>query len=338
MSNLQQLEACLQSACSRHGLETRRVYARLRERAGGVRLEVSDGAALAHLVEALHAGGETHVEPVQLPDARLRGRAAWVRASVADVRRSPAHGSEQVTQALQGEVLEPLLHEDGWLLVRLPDGYIGWVRDWHLQLTEASHCHAHAERVNARVALPWLQLHARPGADAPACAETLLGTRVVRLGRADGWEEIELPAGRRGWVPAGGLRDGVDDWPCSAASILEMIGHFAGAPYVWGGRSPKGFDCSGLVQFVFGLHGVTLPRDSDQQFEQGVAVESRQPGDLLFFGSQRIGHVGVALDADAFVHARGEVRHNSLDPESPRYDAELAGLFRGNRRVLPPAP
>jgi cell wall-associated NlpC family hydrolase len=106
-------------------------------------------------------------------------------------------------------------------------------------------------------------------------------------------------------------------------------------PYVWGGKSPKGFDCSGLVQFVFGLHGVRLPRDSDQQYACGVRVRDPAPGDLLFFGREGVSHVGVALGGRDFLHARGEVRRNSLDPASPLHDAELAALLLGARRVLP---
>jgi hypothetical protein len=335
MVTLQQLEERLRAIRSQHGVEERRVFVRLRDNGDTVALEVSDGDALGRLAGALRAATNARVQAVQLPSEDLRSRVAWVSASVAAVRRHAAHGGEQVTQALQGEVLEPLLHENGWLLVRLHDGYVGWVRDWHVQLGQPARSREHASRADARVAQPWLRLHEAPSAASPACAETVLGTRVVRTQREDSWSEIELPGGRRGWVPDTALRSGVEDWPCTPASILEMIALFRGSPYVWGGRSPKGFDCSGLVQFVFGLHGVHLPRDSDQQFEVGIAVESLTAGDLLFFGRESIGHVAVALDAHAYLHARGEVRRNSLDPASPHYDPELAAIYRGGRRVLP---
>ncbi len=335
MTKLQRLEERLRVARRAADVDGRRVFTRLREEPDGVRLEVSDAQALWQLVEALRdeAGGTLHA--VQLPDEDLQGTRAWVLASVADVRRHPAHGAEQITQALQGEALEPLLHEDGWLLARLPDGYVGWVRDWHVQLSDPASVCAYAERTNARIIVPWAQLREEASGRAAVCGETLFGTRVVRLSERPGWTRIELPGGRAGWVETGVVQDGVADWPCSAVSVVEMIRRFHGAPYVWGGRSPKGFDCSGLVQFVYALHGVALPRDSDQQFEHGVGVEARRAGDLLFFGGDRIGHVAVATDADAYLHARGEVRSNSLAADSPQYDAELAAIFRGTRRVLP---
>jgi cell wall-associated NlpC family hydrolase len=122
-------------------------------------------------------------------------------------------------------------------------------------------------------------------------------------------------------------------------SLLATLEQFYGVPYVWGGKSPKGFDCSGLVQFAFGLHGVSLPRDSDEQNECGVAVEAPQAGDLLFFGKEKTTHVAIALDATHFIHARGEVRRNAIVEGAPGYDAELRSVWRGTRRVaLPAAP
>jgi cell wall-associated NlpC family hydrolase len=89
------------------------------------------------------------------------------------------------------------------------------------------------------------------------------------------------------------------------------------------------------VQFVFGLHGVPLPRDSDQQFECGQVVQGPVAGDLLFFGRDSISHVAVALNEREYLHARGHVRRNSLATEAPTCDAELAGMLRGTRRILP---
>jgi hypothetical protein len=332
------LERVVRDAAAAGGIDRRQVFARLRAADGGLWLECSDAEVLRHVLPRLEqTGAEENVQGVLLPRPELRGRAAWVTASVAEVRREARHESEQTTQALQGEVLQPLVHEGGWLLGRLPDGYVGWVRDWHLRLRPEDDVRQFAARCTARVDTNWGALLTAPRADADPCAETVLGTPVVCVQRRSGWAEVELPGGRCGWLPETQLRAGVEAWPADAASILATVRRFLGVPYLWGGRSPKGFDCSGLVQFAFGLHGIALPRDSDQQACRGTAVSRPAAGDLLFFGAQTVTHVAVALDDVEFLHARGEVRRNALGADRPLHDADLSALFRAARRVLPPA-
>lgn len=108
-----------------------------------------------------------------------------------------------------------------------------------------------------------------------------------------------------------------------------------GAPYRAGGADPNGFDCSGFVQYVFGLHAVAMPRSVAEQAREGRAVEASalEPGDLVFFSTVSTGpsHVGIAIGGDEFVHApsgRGEVRVERL---SAPYWAQR---FVGARRVL----
>ena len=326
------LEACI--AADAAGEDPRDCFWRLRATPDGMRLETTDAAFATRRIPVL--GARFPGVPLEVvPLAPWPGRCAWVTSSVADVRKQPAHQAEQTTQALQGDALLPLVHEDGWLLARLPDGYFGWVRDWHLTLVPSSTVHDFAARTDARAALPLLRLHEAPAPESAVRGESLLGTPVVRRQSQSGWVEIELPGGICGWVRTDGVRAGAVPWPATPPAVVATLCAFIGVPYVWGGKSPKGFDCSGLVQFGFGLHGVALPRDSDQQFACGTDVAAIASGDLLFFGRERITHVGVALDTHRFVHARGTVRQNSLSPEDPHHAPDLAAMLRGVRRVLP---
>jgi cell wall-associated NlpC family hydrolase len=118
--------------------------------------------------------------------------------------------------------------------------------------------------------------------------------------------------------PAGGTdaaRPRLVDPPAVVATALAL----RGAPYAWGGATPKGFDCSGFTHYVYAQHGVSLPRIAAHQYRVGASVgaDRLQPGDLVFFSTLAPGpsHVGLALGDGRFVHApseRGEVRVESL--------------------------
>jgi cell wall-associated NlpC family hydrolase len=118
---------------------------------------------------------------------------------------------------------------------------------------------------------------------------------------------------------------------------------FLGVPYQWGGVTPKGVDCSGLVQTVFRLHGVLLPRDARDQCRWAKRngylyrdPEAVQPGHLLFFGEgeRSVNHVGIALGGGRILHARGRVRIDSLRAGDDAYAPGLAGLFLAAGAVL----
>jgi len=116
--------------------------------------------------------------------------------------------------------------------------------------------------------------------------------------------------------------------------IVALASRFLGVPYLWGGISPMGFDCSGLVQAVFGFFDIRLPRDSKDQREEGFAVErdGLHPGDLLFFP----GHVAISWGGREFIHAaasRGMVAVDSFDPAQPNYREDLDHEFEFSRRL-----
>lgn len=132
----------------------------------------------------------------------------------------------------------------------------------------------------------------------------------------------------------------------TARNVLLAARGFMGTPYVWGGTSPGGFDCSGFTKYVFGLVGVSIPRNSRQQLDTGTPVPARLeelvPGDLMFFAnsrSQPVSHVGIYAGEGRMIHASGRGREVRVDDLRTKSGAWYATHMVAVRRVLDtPAP
>jgi gamma-D-glutamyl-L-lysine dipeptidyl-peptidase len=221
------------------------------------------------------------------------------RAALAPVLAAPTVRAEQVTQLVLGETASILDCTGDWLRVRSQaDGYEGWIH--HGYLREVSEAEAGDWRARAT---GWSE-----GSLIQVDQETIslpLRGRVVQEGAT-----ILLPDHRRGRVVAGSLRQLSDARAeaCSTPPERWALDHFSGSPYLWGGVTPWGVDCSGLVQTTFLVRGVSLPRDAAQQagIGQSITLEAARPGDLLFFRSDSgtgITHVAFVAEADTLVHS-----------------------------------
>lgn len=258
------------------------------------------------------------------------------RAPVVPVYRHADSGSEQVTQLLMGDPVEVLEVRGSWARIVVPDqyrtarGYPGWVRADRLhKFTEAG------EPKIVTVAYPRVYLRAEPAVDAEAVSEAYLGTRLRPLESSGQWLAVRLPDETRTlWVRSSQV---VEETPLSADQgerLVEKASLFKGTPYLWGGMSMHGIDCSGLTYNVYRMHGYTIPRDADQQFLVGEPVTRTdlKAGDLVFFGSSSndITHVGIYAGEGDFVHAssgRGVVR-------SKLFSGWYLEHYQGARRVL----
>ncbi len=151
---------------------------------------------------------------------------------------------------------------------------------------------------------------------------------------------MRLPDGIIAYAEKAGIAHSVPPRTFSVKSLLDTAKCLQGTSYVWGGRSTKGFDCSGFVQTVFRSNGIALPRDSDKQFAAGKFVgrnlRSLQAGDLLFFSydGKKVSHVALYIGEDKkFIHSSGFVRVNSFDPKRDDFNEKLYLAFIGARRV-----
>jgi len=343
---LQTINQTLDALVVERGLDTRGLYrhvATLPPDGAEVEVEVSDAPLADALRQRLAAAGAdaARVRVVALPRP---GVAAVMIAisSVADVRRAPSHASELVSQVVYGDAVTPLKMEGDWVLCRLDDGYVGWIRNWHLAERAPQQVAAFLVRARHRVLANQTEARATPDAGGLPVSDLVAGVPVaVAAGGQRGWVAVELADGKTGYVAEGDLEPLPAGGPIDRQGLVSTGLRYLGIPYLWGGNTPKGFDCSGLVQRIYRQQGRILPRDSDQQALVGQELSTRdpglyRPGDLVFFGRSgaRITHVGLVLEGARFLHAYGQVRVNSLDPAHPEYHAGLAEIWRSARNIL----
>ncbi len=270
---------------------------------------------------------------------------ALVNCPVTDLQRQPRSLAERVSQAVLGEAVRVLEQREGWARVLLEEaGYLGWI-DSQALYAPCSSCEAQAYRAacDSVVAVALAPLFNTP--EGEMVTKVPFGVKVVTVSRQEHWVSLRLPDGTIGWAAQGDLlplteRPRPDE--AGIAQALNVVKGFVGTPYLWGGRTPFGFDCSGFAQAFWGFMGVVIPRDADQQFAAGVPVAGpAKPGDLLYFGGSEAGahrsisHVAISLGGRELIHANGatgNVAYNSLDPQQPRYRAWLREHMVGVRR------
>jgi cell wall-associated NlpC family hydrolase len=275
---------------------------------------------------------------------------AVVNEGVGELRRGPDHAGEQGSQVVLGGVLRVLgsRHAGRWLRVEGEDGYRGWIRSWSVQVLASSELEKYRSGPMVEVDAMVARVREQPSGRSAPLREATLGSRLRRVGRSGNWIRVTLPDGERGYLHTRDLLVDPNSYrsrvrPRHIPALLRTGMRFLGVPYQWGGVTPKGVDCSGLVQTVFRLHGVLMPRDSRDQFRWlrresylSREVGELQYGHLVFFGETdaKVNHVGIGLGDGRFLHAQGRVRVNSLRPEDPDFHRDLFRLFRSAGPVL----
>jgi cell wall-associated NlpC family hydrolase len=258
------------------------------------------------------------------PDAPILFEAT-VRTPIAPMHSEPRIASAMISQQVAGHLVDVLETEGDWLRARGADGYDGWMHGGFL--ARAPKASARQSLKSARVSLGCIAETPRGDRRSLPLRAILAPEEIVKSGET-------IDASR---IPG--------RFPLEAEAITRSAREFfSGTSYLWGGVTPWGADCSGLVQSVFSLHGLQLPRDAWQQAELGSDagrdIGELIVGDLLFFSDRsdrRITHVGIALGERRMVHLalnRGGYAVENLGDRSDMYVDRLRERFLFARRIL----
>jgi len=248
-----------------------------------------------------------------------------VRQPVANMYSAAAEQADVVSQAIYGNSIVLLKEQGGWAKVRTADDYIGWMPETSFRRVAAGRKPYATEGRVAQVEALFANLYREPDVTRHQPALTLpFETRLEVLAEPEDnprWLEVRLVDGGAAWVQRGDLAFEGAAMPLPA--LISLSKRFLGLPYLWGGTSTFGYDCSGFVQMLCRRRGVIIPRDAHPQagWSGFVPVErdNLQPGDLLYFGQPggKITHAGMYLGDGQFIsattHNQPVVRIDRLD-------------------------
>ncbi len=306
------------------------------------------------LIAKMKAAQISFVDEIKLlPDPSLKKTFGVVKLSVANLRSKPSVSSGLETQALMGMPLKIYKKEGHYYFVQTPEKYIKWMNAGALALMTQEEFDAWSKSDKVIFIGGFGYAYAKPDAKSLIVTDLLTGNILKRINADGDFTKVNLPDGTPAFVLTEKLmnyEDWLDSRELSAQNIEKAAFSYMGTPYVWGGTSGKGLDCSGFTKNVFFQNGIMLPRDASQQVHVGKEIpldknlSNLQKGDLLFFGhkatpnkKERVTHVGIYLGNGKFIHAgvdKAKVAVESLFAGTPDFaENRLKSLLRAKRIV-----
>ncbi|WP_187444071.1 C40 family peptidase [Sphingobacterium phlebotomi] len=282
-----------------------------------------------------------------------------VNLSVANLRTSPSHAAEMATQLLLGTQVDILQKQGGNYRIRTPEGYIAWVPSSSIVPMNEAEITAWHKKKKIIYTAEFGKSFSHPHTSSQRVSDLVYGNIFSMRGEDQDFYEVAYPDQRIAYIPKSEallFTDWLTTRQATADHILTSAKSMLGLPYLWGGTSVKGVDCSGFTKMSFFMNGYVIPRDASQQvlagnaidildsaenFAPEIALKNLKPADLLFFAADkkntanaRVTHVAIYIGNGEFIHAAGTVRINSLLKGAVNYDDVQTRTIIGARRYI----
>ncbi len=340
--------------------DKRDIYFNVQFKRDSIIAESSSAEVLKAFKQQVAALDQTKLRTDLLPTSQLGGKIYGVTTiSVANHRSQPVHGAELMTQTLLGTPLQILKKQGGFYLVKSPDGYLAWTDGGGVANMNATEFDVWQKAKKIVFTDDYGHSYVQKDLKSRRVSDLVKGDILKFLANEGAFIKVAYPDNREAYIPMNQVTD-YAEWVKrpnpKAQDILQAAETLIGVPYLWGGTSIKGVDCSGFTKTAFFLNGIIIPRDASQQALVGKAVDvmendtisvskclkNLQPGDLMFFSASkrrgmnggRITHTAIYIGKGEFIQSAGMVKISSILPDAPNYDEGQTRTLVSARRML----
>ena len=320
----------------------------------------TEAEAEKKLKEKLQAFPEVTSNIVLLPDGSVKNKTIGiVNLSVANLRTRPSHAAEMATQTLMGTQVDILQKKGGNYRVRTPEGYIAWVPTSSIVAMNEEEIKEWKNAPKIIFTEDFGKSFATKNTQGNRVSDLVYGNILLLLEEDENFFKVEYPDKRIAYIhkeKASLFKDWLSSRKATQENIIQSAKKMLGIPYLWGGTSVKGVDCSGFTKTSFFMNGIVIPRDASQQILVGEevdvldekgdldpdkALKNLQPADLLFFAAgkanspnARVTHVAIYIGDGEFIQSAGTVRINSMLKDAENYDDFQTRTLVGAKRYL----
>jgi len=273
-----------------------------------------------------------------------------VNISVENIRSNPNDRAELATQALLGTPIKIFKKAPEYYLVQTPDNYIAWISESGIVRMTKSRFYDWMKSEKIIFTKEFGFSFSQPDILSQRVSDLVAGDLLSVIGEDNNFLKVRYPDNRIAYVEKSNcelFNSWLEKRNPTGEDIVSTAKLFMGIPYLWGGTSIKGMDCSGFTKTVYFLNGIVLSRDASQQVNTGTLVDTKNGfenlrlGDLLFFGShatdttkERVTHVGIYIGDLRFIHDSGMVKINSLDKNAADFSEFRLTHFIRAKRIL----